>query len=48
MKFLNEICERPKLERATILLVVGYPKDGCMVPKHGGVKKSLDEISSWF
>ena len=48
MKFLNEICDRPKLERATILLVVGYPKDGCMVPKHGGIKKSLDDISSWF
>ncbi len=47
MKFLNEICERPKLERATILLVVGYPKDGCRVPVHGGIKKSLEEISSW-
>ena len=48
MKFLNEICDRPSLERATILLVVGYPREGCMVPVHGGVKKSLDEISSWF
>ena len=48
MKFLNEICDRPALERATILLVVGYPRDGCMVPVHGGVKKPLDEISSWF
>lgn len=48
MKFLNEICERPTRERATILLVVGYPREGCMVPVHGGIKKSLDEISSWF
>ena len=48
MKFLNEICERPKNERATILLVVGYPKTGCKVPVHGGRKKSLDEISSWL
>ena len=48
MKFLNEICERPKLERPTILLVVGYPKESCMVPTHGGIKKPLDEISSWF
>jgi nitroreductase len=48
MKFLNEICDRPTLERATILLVVGYPREGCMVPVHGGVKKPLDEISSWF
>ena len=48
MKFLNEICERPKLERPMILLVVGYPKPGCQVPVHAGNKKSLDEISSWF
>ena len=48
MKFLNEICERPKLERATILLVVGYPKQDCQVPVHGGIKKPLEEISSWF
>jgi nitroreductase len=48
MKFLNEICGRPARERATILLVVGYPREGCMVPVHGGIKKSLDEISSWF
>ena len=48
MKFLNEICERPKLERPTILLVVGYPKENCMVPVHGGIKKALDDISSWF
>jgi nitroreductase len=48
MKFLNEICERPTRERATILLVVGFPREGCMVPVHGGIKRSLDEISSWF
>ena len=29
MKFLNEVCERPKNERATILLVVGYPNARC-------------------
>ena len=48
MKFLNEVCGRPKHERATILLVVGYPKPDCQVPAHGGKKKSLDEISSWL
>jgi nitroreductase len=47
MKFLNEICERPKHERATILLVVGHPKADCRVPVHGGRKKTLQEISSW-
>ena len=48
MKFLNEICARPTLERATILLVVGYPKDDCKVPVHGGIKKKLEEISTWI
>ena len=48
MKVLNELCGRPTRERATILLVVGYPKPGCMVPVHGGIKKSLEEFSSWL
>ncbi|MDJ0917297.1 MAG: nitroreductase family protein [Woeseiaceae bacterium] len=48
MKFLNEVCDRPQNERATILLVVGYPKADCQVPVHGGRKKTLEEISSWL
>ncbi len=48
MRFLNEVCERPKNEKATILLVVGYPKADCQVPVHGGKKKTLEEISSWI
>lgn len=48
MKFLNQLCDRPKQERASILLVVGYPKKDAMVPVHGGIKKSLEEISSWM
>jgi len=48
MKFLNEICGRPAHERPTILLVVGYPKAGCRVPVHGGIKKPPEEISSWI
>lgn len=48
MSFLNEICRRPSWEKPTILLVVGYPKAGCQVPVHGGIKKPLAEISSWL
>ena len=48
MGFLNEICGRPSHERATILLVVGYPAPGCRVPVHGGIKKPLGETSSWL
>ena len=47
MGFLNQLCDRPKSERATILLVVGYPKAGCNVPVHGGIKKPLVEIATW-
>ncbi|MEM7763592.1 MAG: nitroreductase family protein [Pseudomonadota bacterium] len=32
MAFLNEICGRPKHERAYLLLVVGYPADDAQVP----------------
>ena len=48
MGFLNEICARPAWEKPTILLVVGYPKAGCRVPAHGGLRKPLAEISSWI
>jgi iodotyrosine deiodinase len=48
MRFLNEICGRPDSEKATILLVVGYPKAGCEVPVAGGVKKPLDALMQWL
>jgi len=32
MGFLNEICGRPENEKATILLVAGYPAEGATVP----------------
>ena len=48
MGFLNEICGRPESEKPYILLVVGYPADGCLVPRHGGIKKPLSEIADWI
>ncbi len=45
MGFLNEILDRPKNERALILLVVGYPADDCEVPSKAKKKKALDEIA---
>jgi iodotyrosine deiodinase len=48
MGFLNEICGRPASEKPVILLVVGYPKPGCLVPVHGGIKKPLDQIAQWL
>jgi iodotyrosine deiodinase len=46
MGFLNQICGRPESEKAVILLVVGYPKEGCMVPRI--TKKRLDETTTWL
>jgi iodotyrosine deiodinase len=48
MGFLNEICGRPETEKPYILLVVGYPAEGCTVPVHGGIKKPLEKIASWL
>ena len=45
MNFLNELCERPKNERAMMVLVAGYPAEGCQVPVID--KKPLDRFSSW-
>jgi nitroreductase len=48
MRFLNEICERPLSEKPYMLLVAGFPADGCQVPVHGGKKKPLADIASWI
>jgi nitroreductase len=48
MGFLNEICGRPETEKAFLLLVVGYPEEGCRVPRQGGIKKQLSEITTWI
>ncbi len=48
MRFLNDICGRPKSERPFILMVVGYPSDDATVPLHAINKKSLAEISTFL
>lgn len=45
MGFLNEIFGRPPNEKPFVLLVVGYPAEGAMVPDI--TKKPLGEIMSW-
>ena len=46
MGFLNRILGRPENEWPTLLLVVGYPAEGAMVPEIG--KKTLDEIATFI
>ena len=46
MGFLRELLERPEHEHAMLLMPVGYPAEGAMVPKIS--RKSLDDISEFF
>ena len=48
MNFLNDICERPATDKPYILLVTGYPQEGATIPTHATVKKSLEDISSYW
>jgi iodotyrosine deiodinase len=46
MGFLNDILDRPKNERAFLVLVVGFPEEGTMVPMIE--KKPLSEIATYL
>ena len=46
MKFLTEILERPNYERPFLLLVVGYPAEGTLVPNIE--RLPLDKISTFL
>lgn len=45
MGFLSEILERPESEKPFLLLVVGHPAEGTVVPALG--KKPLDQIATF-
>lgn len=44
MNFLSDVLGRPKHERPYLLIPVGYPADGCAVPREALNRKLLDEI----
>ncbi len=44
MKFLNALCGRPEAEKPVMILVVGHPAEGAVVPAAAKVKKPLAEI----
>ena len=48
MNFLNTILKRPVNEKPFVLLVVGKPKDNCMITVFATKKKSFNKISSIF
>ncbi len=45
MDFLQKILKRPENEKPYLLIPVGYPKDGAVVPDIG--RKPFHEISTW-
>jgi iodotyrosine deiodinase len=46
MGFLNDVLERPQNERAFLVLVVGFPEEGAMVPSIE--KKPLSDIANFL
>ncbi|MFE2757023.1 nitroreductase family protein [Actinosynnema sp. NPDC059335] len=42
MRFLGEVLERPRNEKAFAVIPIGYPADDCVVPNL--VRKSLDQV----
>ncbi len=46
MGFMNQVMDRPSNERPFLLLVIGYPAEGCTVPDI--TKKPLDQIASFL
>lgn len=46
MNFLEQLLERPKNERAILLIPVGYPAEGATVPNIS--RKPLEEVSAWY
>lgn len=46
MKFLNELCDRPESEKATMILAVGHAAPDATVPAVAKLKKPLSEILS--
>jgi iodotyrosine deiodinase len=45
MKFLNKVLQRPKEERAYMIIVAGYPQEGAMVPVIS--KEPLEKIATF-
>lgn len=44
MAFLGPMLDRPETERPYVLIPVGYPADGCQVPRAALERKPLEEV----
>jgi iodotyrosine deiodinase len=48
MNFLNTLLGRAETDKPCILLVVGYPAQNAMVPKHALSKRPLEPIATFI
>jgi iodotyrosine deiodinase len=48
MRFLNQLCGRPRDEKPMLIVVVGHPAPEATIPTHALIKKPLAEISNWL
>lgn len=48
MKFLNDICRRPRDEKPMMIIVCGKPAADATMPKHAAIKKPFETIASWL
>jgi iodotyrosine deiodinase len=48
MKFLNQLCDRPKHEKPMMILPVGYPSETAEIPQAAKVKKPISEVLSIY
>lgn len=48
MSFLNKVCKRTDNDRAYMLLIAGYPAEDATIPTHATVKKSLEDIATFY
>ena len=48
MKFLNQLCDRPKHEKPMMILPVGYPSETAEIPQAAKSKKPISEVLSIY
>ncbi|MEM1105135.1 MAG: nitroreductase family protein [Pseudomonadota bacterium] len=48
MSFLADVCGRPAGEKPFLILIVGHPGEGAMVPRHALEKKPLSAIADFL
>ena len=48
MRFLNQICGRPKSEKPVMIIVAGHATADATIPVHATIKKPLDQIMNWL